>query len=621
MKDCEDNHTACQAPKTKFMPRRVIDVGSQGLSDNICLVEPEECAPYIALSYCWGTTKRYWLVTTKDNITAHYQSVPLNRLPRTLLNAVNFTKTLGIRYLWIDSLCIVQDDKVDWMTEAVKICDIYFHASLVISANSTPDCTIPSFHSQEFASKVIQTTFRPSAGFEWCNEIYVRISPNVLHMHTMQFLGPRDSRGWCLQESLLARRELRFTPHEMQWSCAETEKCECLEWHPAPFTDPIKALKTASKMYFKQPTGECPTVEQLYTIWRGITHMYTQRALTYQSDKLVAISSLARVIKSALTEALGLEETYLAGLWKGDLARGLLWYTTYQARTYGTLEGHGQVVGNLTYRVVRNGLFPALLEAWLDIWDIFIGELRKFSRKLSTFFQKSDEPTPQLPKPRTPTWSWASISSPVSYFLAVKSPFLEYETFRSEIEILEAEVEASPLNDCGPVESGQIKLTGQMVEVHLRSVPMPSAEYEARRGDFYYPFFNRPLKVLSIVRTADNRIDECLLDTPIEASPPLDESNFDCWFSRNGRRCNKTDCGCRRGWSLKPYWCLKIGTARGKMNVGPIAFCASWLLLKKSEATEGVYERVGTGYHTWLGNGPCYFRLFDGAEKATITIV
>jgi Heterokaryon incompatibility protein (HET) len=631
MKDCEDNHATCRAPNTKFMPSRVIDVGSQGTSDVICLVEPKVYDPYIALSYCWGTTKRSWLVTTKENIKDHRRSIPLNRLPWTLFNAINFTRRLGIRYIWIDSLCIVQDDKIDWTTEAAKMSHVYFHATLVISANSTPDCTIPSFHRQLYGSRPCQATFRPRFGFEPCNEVYVRSSSIANHRNLGRVNRPRDSRGWCFQETVLARRELQLTTFEMQWTCAEIEKCECLERHPTPIPGLLKALKASSRLYFKQPTNEHPNAEELYKIWRIITLLYTQRAFTNQSDKLVAISSLAHVIKGALKEAHGIEETYLAGLWKGDLARGLLWCIDFQVETMGQRRGH---LGTLfMWRFINSGLLPAVLGNVLDIRDIFVEKLRNCFWRLVNMVRKADQPTPNVQKPRMLTWSWASTSLPVSYFhgstssprtyfLPVQSPLLEAETFRSEIEIHEAKVETSPLNSCGPAESGHIKLTGQMVEVRLRTLPAPSIEYQQRRIGPYCTPINRLNDLVSFVCTESGAVQECILDSPImKACPPLEENNWDCWFGFDGPQCSKTDCSCRRGWPMEPYWCLKIGTFRCQAKQGHIILIPSWLVLKKSEGREGVYERVGIGSAERVGRSPCYFHLFNESQKAMITIV
>jgi hypothetical protein len=603
MKDCENNHATCRAPNTKFMPSRVIDVGSQGSSDIICLVEPKVYDPYIALSYCWGTTKRSWLVTTKENINAHRKSIPQNRLPWTLFNAINFTKRLGIRYIWIDSLCIVQDDKIDWTTEAAKMSDVYFHATLVVSANSTPDCTIPSFHDQHYGSRYCQTTFRPRPGFGPCNEVYVRTSSVVNHMNQGRVSRPRDSRGWCFQESALARRELQLTSFEMQWTCAEIEKCECLESHPTPITGLLKALKASSRSYFKQPTNEHPEAEELYTIWRLITLLYTQRAFTNQSDKLVAISSLAHVIRSALTEAHGIDETYLAGLWKGDLARGLLWLPNFQREAMGQRRGH---LGALfLWRFLNSGFFSVVIGHVLDIRDIFVEKLSNCFRRVVALIRKEDQSKPHLLKPQMPTWSWASTSLPVTYFLGVQSPLLETETFKSEIEIHEAEVETSPLNICGPAESGHIRLTGQMVEVHLRTLPEPPIDYLQRRIGPYSTPIHRPYDLVSFVCTEGNAVQECVLDRPImKICPPVEEKNWDCWFGFDGRQCDKTDCSCRLGWSKETYWCVKIGTARGPTKPGHIILIPFWLILKKSEGREVVYERVGMGSAECVGRSP-----------------
>src|SRR5438034_4230296 len=111
--DCIDNHKRCAdiADATVPLPTRVLDVGTLS-SDTICLrdsdTKSESCGRYIALSHCWGTEKA--LVTTSKSLANRKQGIPVNAMPRTFRDAVLITRRLGLRYIWIDSFCILQDD-------------------------------------------------------------------------------------------------------------------------------------------------------------------------------------------------------------------------------------------------------------------------------------------------------------------------------------------------------------------------------------------------------------------------------------------------------------------------------------------------------------------------------
>lgn len=139
--ECASHHPECAPPIHQY-PRRLVEVGTEGT--NLRLVDTNNFVPdtarYATLSYCWGTVRP--LTTTSDNVDLFATRIPAEDLPRTFLEAVSITRDLGIPYLWIDSLCIVQDDPGDWRMEAGRMKDIYSGSSITISAsdaqNSTP---------------------------------------------------------------------------------------------------------------------------------------------------------------------------------------------------------------------------------------------------------------------------------------------------------------------------------------------------------------------------------------------------------------------------------------------------------------------------------------------------
>jgi hypothetical protein len=121
---------------------RILDIG-QGESSNARLVQPPRAlrGQYAALCYCWGSSAKAPPKTTTKNLTDRLEDVGLafDDLPKTFQEAVTVTWFLGLRYLWIDSLCILQDLPDDWAKEALTMCDVYAHAQVVITASSAPD--------------------------------------------------------------------------------------------------------------------------------------------------------------------------------------------------------------------------------------------------------------------------------------------------------------------------------------------------------------------------------------------------------------------------------------------------------------------------------------------------
>lgn len=117
LKECDTNHEDCITKNAK-LPHRVLDVGCSTESRLFLHVSSEEVGRYVALSYCWG--KSHPPKTTQDNLAQHLEDISVDKLPRSFQDAVTVTRNIGVQYLWIDSLCIVQDQDSDWELESSK---------------------------------------------------------------------------------------------------------------------------------------------------------------------------------------------------------------------------------------------------------------------------------------------------------------------------------------------------------------------------------------------------------------------------------------------------------------------------------------------------------------------
>ncbi|TDZ36993.1 hypothetical protein CTRI78_v011208 [Colletotrichum trifolii] len=161
MATCVSSHAECASEPDQPLPKRVLDVSH----DRPKLIISEDLSQrnkdFIALSHCWGTSPPPR--TLQGNIRAHLDGIDLATLPQTFQDAVAITRFLGLRYIWIDSLCIVQDDKLDWEREAAKMADVYGLAHLVLGASSAAGGT-DGFLGKLVALSAVTRTFHERLG-------------------------------------------------------------------------------------------------------------------------------------------------------------------------------------------------------------------------------------------------------------------------------------------------------------------------------------------------------------------------------------------------------------------------------------------------------------------------
>lgn len=221
---CDAEHQ-CLSPQESLssafkLPTRVIDVGLQD-DRSLRLVEPSGpfSERYITLSHCWGDTPpELSFRANKNTVRELTNRIEFDDLPRTFQDAVIVTRALGVRYLWIDSLCIIQDDEADWEAESAKMGDYYSSAYLTIAATSAQ------------ASTEGFLTERP-------NRPYVTVPLGNGHLHLAEAIdnfeadveqGILNSRAWVLQERALSRRTIHFTSTQVYWECGMGVHCETL---------------------------------------------------------------------------------------------------------------------------------------------------------------------------------------------------------------------------------------------------------------------------------------------------------------------------------------------------------------------------------------------------------
>jgi hypothetical protein len=231
-------------------------------------------------------------------------------LPKTFRDAIQICRKLGIYRLWIDALCIIQDDLKDWEIESAKMASIYAGASLTIAASNGETSESGCFH------KPRNTPFLIKVNGDSTN-LSVRMHERHDNFIQDVFLSsagaePLFTRGWALQERLLSRRILHYTKSEVVWECTTCMDCQC------------GGVGSTSYEHLKCEFGSIDSakvdgVENLRTLWLKLVQNYTHRKLTKSRDKYPALSGLARRFAE---KGAG---TYLAGHWTSDLAQSLLW--------------------------------------------------------------------------------------------------------------------------------------------------------------------------------------------------------------------------------------------------------------------------------------------------------
>lgn len=223
LKECDHQHKLgsskerinCKNTQNVRLPTRVLEVGSADslfvyLRQNIA-VDTED---WVALSHQWGKGK---YCTTRKNLDAHLAGIKVDDLANTFKDAVIVTRALGKKYLWIDSLCIVQGVDGDFREQADKMEDVYSGAYCVIAASRATD---------HYAGFLKPRKPRKCLGFTQDGQPPFFICQNIDNFKRHVLDGGLNSRGWVLQEHALARRTLFFTDYQTYFECGGGVRCE-----------------------------------------------------------------------------------------------------------------------------------------------------------------------------------------------------------------------------------------------------------------------------------------------------------------------------------------------------------------------------------------------------------
>lgn len=222
LRECDREHASCMSstPTGVPLPTRLIDVGAND-SSFVKLYETQqhEVFEYLALSHPWGSRNSMHFCTYRENLAQHKKGIGLDELPATFRDAVRVTRGLGHRYLWIDSICIIQGPDGDFNDEAKRMEDVFSQAYCVLAASSA-EGQHDGFLNARYQRKYLTFREDPLPPIYICDFID-DFQHHVLDSHL-------NKRGWVLQERVLARRTIYFTGNQTYWECGSGVRCETM---------------------------------------------------------------------------------------------------------------------------------------------------------------------------------------------------------------------------------------------------------------------------------------------------------------------------------------------------------------------------------------------------------
>jgi hypothetical protein len=334
--ECLRSHTSCAkqsaAQNDSQRPARLIDctlVQRNGLS-GVKLVGTLSGVKYqyACLSHRWDEAVHKCRTTT-DNLSKNMDFLDLGDLPKNFQDAVFIVGHLDIQYLWIDSLCIIQngDGGKDLLKELAKMGSIYQNARLTIAAVSSPNSADGCFINDKWPDICLLI----SDGAQETHLIGARILDRKGQPVSTEDVNehfPLLTRGWVFQERLLSTRFLQCNYGELAFECLESSHCECRSII-APHNGGTrkgkgkhKAIRSVRFTHERHllTKGSGTNRVQILNYWRTVVQMYMELELTVPADVLPAIAGCAQLL------ALSLKLTYVAGLWKELLPTDLLWH-------------------------------------------------------------------------------------------------------------------------------------------------------------------------------------------------------------------------------------------------------------------------------------------------------
>ncbi len=361
----------------------------------------------------------------------------MESLPQTFQDSIKIARRMKICYIWVDSLCIMQDkdDISDWMREAALMHKVYSHSYCNISATAAVDSSRGLFVNRD--PKMIGSV-EIDLGLKGLKHIQERTTYTLIDFQFWQYgLGRAhlNQRGWVVQERLLAPRVLHFGPTQLFWECCEMDAAETyprglphiLGTSAASRFKSLEPLVDGARLRQRGP-GDSDSRFYAHQLWPRIVQAYSSALLSYPGDKLVALSGIAKKMIDVI------QDDYVAGMWSRYLASQLLWH----------VDGCRQI---------------------------------------------NNEPSRRPQEYRAPSFSWASVDGVISTSTITDKGIL--------IEADEVKLEHVTEDSTGLVKAGSLRLRGTLKRLNFARQPVAHmfwvmvvnginvVEVRAREGEEY----------------------------------------------------------------------------------------------------------------------------------------
>jgi hypothetical protein len=279
--------------------------------------------PYFTLSHCWGNLKPIQL--TAETEASLRAGISISSLPKTFRDAIFITSNFSVPYLWVDSICIFQDDLKNWHREATAMCDVYSYALCNIAATGASDGSVGLFFERDLTACCpfwVCTNWRLQ-DIVTENPLYpariYELFPSDQWTFDLEW-GPLNQRAWVMQERFLSTRVMHFSGSQLFWECLENTSSEVF-----PNAIPLSAQpdwyydSQWLKRIFFQTQRDDQWQDRLYTSWQVYIKAYSYCGLSKESDKLVAINGVGQLLSKSTGDKL------IGGLWQGRLIQELCW--------------------------------------------------------------------------------------------------------------------------------------------------------------------------------------------------------------------------------------------------------------------------------------------------------
>ena len=390
VQDCISSHPTCRPPASlRFRyPTRLLCVNQPG-DTHIHLIETTTTTtttpisgPYNVLSYRWGAFQPVKLLklTRPTFLTT---GIPISSLPQTLMDAITTTRAMSISFLWIDALCIIQDSPADWASEARTMADVYGHAHLSLAASHNIDSTGGLFPKRSGSSRGQPIPIRFPTNPEWAlpHHDFQLVEHNFWNNRVED--APLNTRGWVVQERILAPRTVHFGFDGPLFECRETR---------LSLTRLDLSIGQSARRLILPVRARLERRPRAFAkYWAAVVQYYTGRDLSFGSDRPVAIAGIAR----ALQAVAGKKMEYMAGMWSRGLLRWLLWEAAergggeagrYRAPSWSWLAVEGRVFYDTDliqgFRYLKTGAHAKVVK-----WRLVTGDGTEFGAMTAGYLQ------------------------------------------------------------------------------------------------------------------------------------------------------------------------------------------------------------------------------------------